>query len=443
MNDPWGAPQNLGATINSSSDDNCPFVSPGGQMMIFVSRRAGGQGLGDLYVSFRRNPLDDLAWETPQNLSELNTSSDEFGPSIFISPTGAPVLFFTSDRPGGLGGTDIYTSTLQANGKFSSPAVVRELSSSGTDSWPMVRPDGLEMFLTSNRAGGLGGNDLWVSTRATLSEPWSPPVNLGAPVNTPAGEARGGTYAGGTRMVFFSNRTGSAGQDLYEMTRTRTTAFPVLASLTGLFGSTFKSPGQISNPYGAPISGNLVFHPAGLQQSASDLVIAYTLNPFETRTSSDVMASFGAKGVGWLEIVPATDAAPASSFRIEDGAGSAAAVPPVSGSNVLVAGSGAVLVTPSDLNRFRFNIGIRTLSNGVTMTVSLYDNAGILVRAITRTFGPNYFAQFAAADLLGGAIAANETVVFSIDSGSAIIYGFSAANSGGGLTLQVAPRIGP
>jgi hypothetical protein len=268
-------------------------------------------------------------------------------------------------------------------------------------------------------------------------------VNLGAPINTSANENRGGTYAGGTRLVFFSTRTGAAAQDLYEATRTRTTAFPVVASVAGLLGTAFKTPGQLSNPYATTISGNLVFHPAGLQQSASDLVIAYTLNPFETRTSGDVMASFGATGVGWLEIVPATDAAPASSFRIEDGAGSAAAVPPVSGSNVLVAGSGAVLVTPSDLNRFRLNIGVRTLSNGVTMTVSLYNTAGILVRTLTRSFGPNYFAQFVAADLLGGAIAANEAVVFSIDAGSAVIYGFSAANSGGGLTLQVAPRIGP
>jgi hypothetical protein len=115
----------------------------------------------------------------------------------------------------------------------------------------------------------------------------------------------------------------------------------------------------------------------------------------------------------------------------------------VSDANVLVAGSHGVLVTPSDLTRFRLNIGIRTLSNGVTMTISIYDAATILVRTVTRSFSPNYFAQFAAADLLGGAIAASQTVVFNIDAGSTVIYGFSAANSGGGLTLQVAQRLGP
>lgn len=308
----------------------------------------------------------------------------------------------------------------------------------------MVRPNGLELFLTSNRPGGLGGNDLWVATRATLSEPWSAPVNLGAPINTSAAEIRGATYAEGTRMVFFSNRTGSAGQDLYEATRTRTAAIPALASMTGLFGATFKTAGHLSNPYATAISGNLVFHPAGVQPPAGDLALAYTLNPFETRTSSgDVMASFGTAGLGWLEVIPATDGGPASFFRIEDGAGGTAAVPPVSEANILVAGSRGVLVTPSDLSRFRLNIGVRTLSNGVTMTISLYDAATILVRTVTRSFGPNYFAQFAAADLLGGALAANQTIVFSIDSGSAVIYGFSAANAGGGLTLEVAQRLRP
>lgn len=86
--------------------------------------------MGDFHVSFRRNVLDDLAWEAPQNLTELNSASDEFGPSVFIHPqTGAPVIFFNSNRPGGLGGYDIYSSTLQANGKFSSPTLVAELSS--------------------------------------------------------------------------------------------------------------------------------------------------------------------------------------------------------------------------------------------------------------------------------------------------------------------------
>jgi len=84
------------------------------------------------------------------------------------------------------------------------------------------------------------------------------------------------------------------------------------------------------------------------------------------------------------------------------------------------------------------DVGIRTLSNGVTMSISVYDAAGALVRTTTRSLRPNSFSQFAATDLLGGAIAANQAVVFSIEAGSGVVYGSSVANSGGGSTLQVA-----
>ena len=148
------------------------------------------------------------------------------------------------------------------------------------------------------------------------------------------------------------------------------------------------------------------------------------------------MAAFGATGLGWLEIVPATDAAPASLFRIEDGG--VVPVPSVTDANVLVAGSRGLLVTPSDLSRFRFNVGVRTLSNGVTMSISVYDAIGAQLRTVNRTFPPNYFAQFAASDLLGAAIGANQSIVFSIDAGSVVVYGSSVANGGGGSTLQIA-----
>jgi hypothetical protein len=85
-------------------------------------------------------------------------------------------------------------------------------------------------------------------------------------------------------------------------------------------------------------------------------------------------------------------------------------------------------------------VGIRTLSNGVIMSISVYDAAGALVRTTTRSLGPNSFSHFAATDLLGGVIAANQTVVFSIDAASGVIYGSSVANNGGGSTLQVASR---
>lgn len=442
INDPWGAPQSLGATINTDASDHCPFVSPDGHRLFFVSTRSGGQGVGDLYVTFRRNELDDLGWEQLQILTELNSSANDFGPTVFVHPqSGALVLYFNSNRPGGPGGDDIYTSTLQSDGKFAAPTLVPALNSSANETFPMVRPNGLEITISSNRGGTLGAQDLWISTRSTIAEPWSTPINPGPPVNTSANEQRGSIYANGTRLAFFSNRTGAAGQDLYESARTRTTAVPVVGSVTGLFGTTFRTAGQISNPNSTSISGNLVFHPAGREPSASDPLIGYALNPFETRTFTDLLATFGATGLGWLEIVPASGPAPASLLRIENGG--VVPVPPVSDGQVLVAGTRGVLMTPSDLTRFRFNIGVRTLSNGVTLTISVYEAAGALVRTIARSFAPNYFTQVPAAELIGGPVGANQMVVFSVDSGSAVVYGSAVANSGTGSALQIAHRIEP
>ena len=223
MDDPWGAPQNLGPTINKSANDHCAFVTPDGHRLIFVSNRPGGLGAGDFYMSFRRDTHDDFAWEAPVNISAINSAFDEFGPWAFEEEeTDTLQFYFTSNRPGGLGGYDIYTSTMGADGTFSPPVLVPELSSSANDTFPVVRKDGLEMFITSNRTGTLGGLDLWVSTRESTSQAWSTPVKLGPVVNSTADEQRAAISWKGTTMIFFSNRAGGLGGfDLYESTRTK------------------------------------------------------------------------------------------------------------------------------------------------------------------------------------------------------------------------------
>ena len=181
--------------------------------------------MGDFYISFRRNKLDDFAWEAPQPISSLNTSADEFGPWGFEEEgTDKFTFFFNSNRPGGLGGYDIYSSILLADGTFSTPALVQELSSSANDTFPVVRRDGLELFLISDRtaADAVGGLDLWVSTRASTSAPWSTPVNLGPTVNSTANENRAAISFDGTYVIYHSNRPGgSGGADLYETRRRR------------------------------------------------------------------------------------------------------------------------------------------------------------------------------------------------------------------------------
>jgi Tol biopolymer transport system component len=220
--DAWGPLQNLGPTINSGGNELCPTLTIDGHRLFFVSDRPGGVGQQDLYVSRRRNKRDDFGWEPPINLgAAVNSAENDYTPSLLEDETtGRVELYFSSDRLGGAGNADIYTSTITQDGEFQSAVPVVELSTPFIDERPNIRKDGLEMFFNSNRPGSVGATDLWVSTRESTSHPWSPPVNLGSAVNTSSGEFRPSLSFDGTTLYFHSNRPGSYGSvDIYVTTR--------------------------------------------------------------------------------------------------------------------------------------------------------------------------------------------------------------------------------
>jgi hypothetical protein len=443
LKDPWGEPKSLGPTMNTEAFDHLPYITPDGHTMIFTSDRAGGAGLNDIYSSFRRNAADDFGWEAPVRIAELSSSADDYGPWGFIDPaTGRLVLYLGSDRSGGVGGYDLYASTLQADGTFSVPELVPELSTVDLDVMPTIREDGLELYLTSNRAGGMGSVDMWTSTRASTSEPWSTPVNVGPPVNTSSGEQRAGTFGNARELHFFSGRPGGqGGTDLYRATRARTTLIPVVGSTRGAQGSAFRTSGELSNPGETEISGRLVFHPAGTPAGDNDPWVAYRLAPYESQALPDVMASIGVSGVGSLEIIPEEGAAPASVFRVENG-GSSTVVPAVEPDSVMMTGTHSAVKMPSDMNRFRVNIGVRTLGSGATIWVCMHDPDGTYIRGFTRYFQANDLVQVPVAELLGGEVTAGQMVMFTVNAGSAVIYASTLENNGSGSTLQIVRRVG-
>jgi hypothetical protein len=202
---------NLGPNINTSGNENAPNLSIDGHRLYFGSTRSGGFGSSDIYVSHRRDKGDDFDWEVPVNLGpNINTLAGENGPSIFEDEaTGVTTLYFTSNGPG-IGDFDIYASTQNDDDSFNPAVIVPELSSPYRDTRTAIRRDGLEMFISSERPGGVDLRDLWVSTRLTTSDPWGTPVNLGAPALS----------FDGTTLYFFSNRAGGfGGLDLYVTTR--------------------------------------------------------------------------------------------------------------------------------------------------------------------------------------------------------------------------------
>ena len=220
--DPWGPAVNLGATINTAANENVPVLSRDGHWLFFASTRSGGFGGTDLWASWREHVHDDFGWLAPVNLGEgINSAYFDAGPSYFENEDlGAPLLFFNSDRPGGPGGNDVYVSTQQPDGSFGVAQLVEELSSDANDQRPVIRFDGLELFLWSDRPGSLGGTDLWVSTRERVSDPWGTPLNLGGTVNSIYDEAQPYIASDRSTLLFSSNRPGGVGGfDLYATTR--------------------------------------------------------------------------------------------------------------------------------------------------------------------------------------------------------------------------------
>ncbi len=153
--DAWGAPVNLGPTINTASNEDTPSFSRDGHTMYFNSDRPGGFGLRDIYISRRTNTRDDFGWEEPVNAGPgVNSAFIDAGASYLENEeAGTPVLYFGSTRPAGL--FDIYVSAQAADGSWGPAVLVPELSSPLNEQRPSVRFDGLELFLDSDRVWAL------------------------------------------------------------------------------------------------------------------------------------------------------------------------------------------------------------------------------------------------------------------------------------------------
>lgn len=113
--------------------------------------------------------------------------------------------------------------SITRDGETRGPAIlIPELSDPvATDQGATLRTDGREIFFFSTRAGGLGGADLWTSTRRSVHDSWSTPVNPGAALNSSAAEQQPSLSSDGRTLVFASSRAGGfGGTDIWISTRT-------------------------------------------------------------------------------------------------------------------------------------------------------------------------------------------------------------------------------
>jgi len=216
--DPWGAPRSLGGPVNSNSGAFDPCLSLDGLTLLFASSRPGGQGKNDLWMSTRRSPAEP--WGTPENLGPTVNSTD-FDSQPSLAADGL-TLFFRSDRPGNVGGSDndVWMCTRPRVGApWGAPTNLGTPVNSSSEegrAWPTA--DGLALFFMSNRQGGKGYRDLWMATRRSKAEPFGEPVNLGATVNSSSQDWAPALSADGRTLYFDSDRPGGqGGRDLWQV----------------------------------------------------------------------------------------------------------------------------------------------------------------------------------------------------------------------------------
>jgi hypothetical protein len=220
LDSPWETPVNVGAPVNTSDNEAGPALSPNGRLLFFY--RWVGTGQRDIYVS-RRDPKD-ASWETPVSLGpDVNTTNSEAGPT-YLKHEGdgdGTLYFYRGDPPIT---TDLYAVRVTKDGETLGPAVaVPGLNSAVEDNHASVRRDGREIFFNSRRPGSVGGQnfDLWVATRENVHDAWSAPVNVGAPVNSQFAEFHPSISFDGRTLVFISGgaRGGLGGFDIWMTTR--------------------------------------------------------------------------------------------------------------------------------------------------------------------------------------------------------------------------------
>ena len=211
VNGEWEKRRPLGKPINTGHNEGAQCISPDGKYLIFTGcHRNDGKGSCDLYWSKR---IGDV-WSKPRNFgAPVNTKYWETQPTFGAD---GKTILFVSNRPGGIGGMDIWQTTMIEEGVFSEPINLGPtINTMRDEDSPFLHPNGVTLYFTSTGHQGMGGKDIFYSTLQE-NETWSEPINMGYPINTHDDEFGLIVNAKGDKAFFSSSKEGGFGKmDLY------------------------------------------------------------------------------------------------------------------------------------------------------------------------------------------------------------------------------------
>ena len=207
----WETAQPLRGSLNTPQSEGAMMISQDGNWLVFTGcYRPDSYGGCDLYISYKTKE----GWSAAKNLGN-RINSDQWESQPCLSPDKRE-LYFASRRPGGFGGSDIYVSRLQDNGQWSDPENLGPgINSSADEQCPFIHADNQTLYFTSSYWPGYGDDDLFL-VRKLADGRWSAPKNLGYPINTIDREGTLFITADGKTAYYASERKDSyGGLDLY------------------------------------------------------------------------------------------------------------------------------------------------------------------------------------------------------------------------------------
>mgnify|MGYP002777980169 CR=1 FL=1 len=194
-NGEWQDAQNMGSPLNDRYHNASVNLSPDGKEIFIYHDEYGG----DIFVSYLKS---DGAWTDPESLKEINTPFTENSASVTADNN---KLFFTSNRPPGIGGTDIYMATRTKQGKWGNiknlgPVINTPYDEDGA----FISANGKHLYFSSNGHIGMGDLDIFRSTYDSITDTWGEPVNLGYPINSTENDIYF-ALTGDERYAYFSS----------------------------------------------------------------------------------------------------------------------------------------------------------------------------------------------------------------------------------------------